>query len=184
MVLTGRSTTSGGWWNESWAAKFAHPEGLDAQPRRDDPYARIVSPGCRAGARPAPNVGLRVNGGNTKGAAHTGRPFRSSGRELLEDPGGVELAAAVRAAVDQDVVARAEVHREVALDGVPLVVGADQLVEVVERPRRGDRAPAAAEVGAVGAALVVNARVGLLEQAPRALGAVLDLDQPLHPPRP
>src|ERR687894_476993 len=70
---------------------------------------------------------------------------RSGVREALEDPVGVELATAVGAAVDEHVVARAEVHRQVALDRIPLVVGADQLVEGAARPPPGDRAPAAGE---------------------------------------
>ena len=78
--------------------------------------------------------------------------------QLLEDPVGIELAPPVRAAVDQHVVARAQVHRQVALDRIPLVVGADQLVELLERPPLGDRAPAAREARAVAAALGAQAR--------------------------
>src|SRR5919198_3491652 len=95
--------------------------------------------------------------------------------ELLEDPIGVELAAAVRAPVDQHVVARAEVHREVALDRVPLVVGADELVELVEPPRGGDRAPAPRELVVV--ALAAQRVVGARQVAPLARDARLDLHE-------
>src|SRR4051795_11293006 len=54
-----------------------------------------------------------------------------SGGELLEHPRGGELGAPVGAPVDLDVFARARVHRQVALDRVPVVVLADELVEVV-----------------------------------------------------
>src|SRR5215217_3924033 len=63
------------------------------------------------------------------------------GGELLEDPLRRELGAPVGAPVDLDVVARARVHREVALDRVPVVVLPDEVVEVVEAGGRDDRAP-------------------------------------------
>src|SRR5215217_3202384 len=85
--------------------------------------------------------------------------------EALEHPVGPELATAVGPAVDQHVVARAQVHRQVALDRIPLVVGADELVELVEPPRGRNRVPAAGERAPVGAALLAQRLVGLGQAA-------------------
>ena len=63
-------------------------------------------------------------------AAHRALPRR----EVLEHPLRPELGAPVGSPVDEHVVARAQVDREVALDRIPLVVRADQLVEILERP--------------------------------------------------
>src|SRR5215210_9325868 len=55
--------------------------------------------------------------------------------------------------MDPDVIARARVHREVALDRVPVVVLADQLVELVVASGLHQGAPALGEARAVAAAL-------------------------------
>ena len=61
--------------------------------------------------------------------------------EALEDPGGVERRLRVALAVDERVVARARVHRQPRLDGVPAVVPIDQVVDVAEVPALGERTP-------------------------------------------
>src|SRR5204863_7649634 len=61
--------------------------------------------------------------------------------EPVEDPGGVEGLAAVRAPADLDVVARARVHRQARLDRVVAVVAVDQVVQLAEVPALGDAAP-------------------------------------------
>src|SRR5262249_51406859 len=72
-----------------------------------------------------------------------GRLSRS--RKVAQYPLRGQRLAAVGAAVDEHVVAGAQVHREVALDRVPLVVLADQLVELVEPEPLGERGPAGRE---------------------------------------
>src|SRR3954451_2197103 len=79
-----------------------------------------------------------------------------SGGELLEHPLRGQLRAPVGAPADLHVVARARVHREVALDRVPVVVLADELVEIVIPHRLRDRAPALLEALAVVAALALE----------------------------
>ena len=62
--------------------------------------------------------------------------------------------------MDLDVVARARVHREVALDRIPVVVLADELVEVVVAGGLRERAPAAGEQRGVAVALALQRAVG------------------------
>src|SRR3954453_18538702 len=118
---------------------------------------------------------------HTPDAAWTDRA--RSGGELLEHPLRRELRAPVGAPADLDVVTRARVHREVALDRVPLVVLADELVQVVEPHRRRERAPALREALGVVAVLLSQRPVGRGE-APRLLdGPAVDLAHALHPAR-
>ena len=63
------------------------------------------------------------------------RSVRPPGGELLERPGGVERAPAVVLAADERVVPGARVHRQPRLGRVEPVVGVDQVVHLVERPR-------------------------------------------------
>src|SRR5690606_20217050 len=76
------------------------------------------------------------------------------------------------------------VDRELALDREPLVVLADELVEVVEAPGPRDRPPARRERHAIAAVLPAQFVVRAL-QAPRlVLDPRLDLPEALHPARP
>src|SRR3954452_15565214 len=106
------------------------------------------------------------------GVAHGAR------RELVEHPLRVELGPPVRAPAQQHVVARARVHRQVRLDRVPLVVLADQLVELLEPPRAGPRAPPPRERLGVAAALLPQLAIRALDPAAFAAYARLDLAQP------
>src|SRR3954447_181350 len=92
-------------------------------------------------------------------AARVSRAPRSRG-ELPEHPLRGQLRAPVGPPTDLHVVARPRVHREVALDRVPVVVLADELVEIVVPHRRRDRAPALREALAVVPALVLQRLVG------------------------
>src|SRR5215213_7693486 len=126
-------------------------------------------------------VSIPGQASHTGGAAWTDEA--RSGGELLEHPRRGELRAPVGAPADLDVVARARIHREVALDRVPVVVLADELVQVVEAHRRRERAPALGEELAVVAALLLQRPVGRGE-APRLLGGpAVDLADALHPAR-
>src|SRR3954468_159583 len=89
-----------------------------------------------------------------------------SGGEVPEHPLRGQLRAPVGAPQDLHVVARAGVHREVALDRIPVVVLADELVEVVVAHALRDRSPALREALAVVAALALERPVGRAE-APR-----------------
>ena len=62
-----------------------------------------------------------------------------------------------------DVVAGARVHRELALDRVPVVVLLDEDVEVVEPPRSRQGAPAAREDARILGALLLQRPVGARE---------------------
>src|SRR5215211_3697686 len=85
--------------------------------------------------------------------------------------------------MDPDVIARARVHREVALDRVPVVVLADQLVELLVAGGLHEGAPALGKAPAVAAALPLERRVGC-GQALRLLGdPAIDLSDALHPAR-
>src|SRR4051812_26998365 len=95
---------------------------------------------CRA--RPPSTIG---GYSHDRVRARTARRRLSAGRELAQDPLLRQRLAPVGAPVDQDVVARAQVHRQVALDRIPLVVLADQLVELVEAAARGKGRPALGE---------------------------------------
>src|SRR3954452_22302098 len=103
-------------------------------------------------------VSIPVQPSHTPGAAWTDRA--RSGGELLEHPLRGELRAPVGAPADLDVVTRARVHREVALDRGPVVVLADEPVQVVEPPRRRERAPALPEALAEAPALLSQRPVG------------------------
>src|SRR4029079_14866976 len=70
------------------------------------------------------------------------------------------------------------------LDRIPLVVGADQLVELLEPRRARGRLPAVRERLQIRAALLAEGRVRGLQPPSLALGATLDLDQALHPAGP
>src|SRR3954451_17456792 len=78
----------------------------------------------------------------------SGRSGRLAGvrRELVDHPFGAELVAPVGASANAHVVARARVERQRGLDRIPLVVLADQLVDVIEGPRLGACSPAAGEL--------------------------------------
>src|SRR3954451_14105455 len=115
-------------------------------------------------------------------AAGVSRAPRSGG-ELLEHPLGGQLRAPVGPPMDLHVVARARVHREVALDRVPVVVLADELVEVVVPYRRRDRAPALREALAVVAALLLQRPVSRGEALRLLGGPAVDLADALHPAR-
>src|SRR4051794_32823062 len=97
-------------------------------------------------------------------ASHTGRcgprSVAGSGREPIEHPRGRELRAPVGAPVERHVVARARVHREVPLDRVPVVVLADEVVEVVVAARLDVGEAALGGARAVGAALPAELPVG------------------------
>src|SRR6476619_3072799 len=71
------------------------------------------------------------------------------GREAVEDPVRVEPSAPVRLAVEADEVAGARVHRQARLGREEAVVAVDQVVDLVERPARGERAPALRELRGV-----------------------------------
>src|SRR4051812_9727207 len=87
-----------------------------------------------------------ISPGNVTSAGPAIQPDHAGsvdGGKLLERPLGAEQRAPVRAAGDPHVVARADVHRQVALDRIPVVVLADQLVELrVVAPAVDPRPPA------------------------------------------
>src|SRR3954447_25349709 len=64
------------------------------------------------------------------------------GGELLEHPLGPERCAAIRAAANLHVVARARVERQSGLGGIPVVVLLDELVDALEWPGIRHFAPA------------------------------------------
>ena len=103
--------------------------------------------------------------------------------ELLQHPLRAERRAPVRAPVDQHVVARAQVHRQVALDRIPVVVLGDQLVERVEAAALGERAPALGEQRVVVPALLAQRPVRAREPALLGGDRLVDLGDPLHPAR-
>ena len=82
-----------------------------------------------------------------RAADESGFGFAVTGEVSL--PGRRQRLAAVGPAVDEHVVARAQVHWEVALDRIPLVVLADQHVELVEALALGELGPAAARLSDV-----------------------------------
>ena len=127
----------------------------EAQTRRrpDPPRARR---GCLPGGPKASRRRRRARG--------RGSRVR---RELLEHPLGAELRAPVRAPVDEHVVARAQVHREVALDRVPLVVRRISSLSSSKRQRAANALQRRANAGVL-AALLAQRPVGALEPAPLA----------------
>src|SRR4051794_29810534 len=139
-------------------------------------------PPARSTRRTASPSSRRPTGPATRSASRT-TGWPGLHRELLEDPVRAEQRAAVRAAVGQHVVARAQVHREVALDRIPLVVLRDELVELVEAHARRVVAPAPRELGVVGPALLAQLALGAREAAALARDRLVDLGDPLHPAR-
>ena len=106
-----------------------------------------------------------------------------TGRELFQHPLRAEQRAPVGAPVDEHVVARAQVHRQVALDGVPLVVLRDQLVELVEAAALREGVPALGEQRAIGAALLAQRAVRAGEALLVHRDRVVDVGDALHPAR-
>ena len=114
--------------------------------------------------------------------AHADAQSMATG-EVPEHPFRRQRLAAVGAAVDEHVVARAQVHRQVALDRIPVVVLADQLVELVEAGALGELRPALGEQLGVAVALLADRAVGPREPALLVGDRVVDLGDPLHPAR-
>src|SRR3954454_6581341 len=104
-------------------------------------------------------------------------------RELLEDPPGIEPAAALLAVSDRHVVACARVHRQPAFGRIPLVVLVDQLVDVVEGPRLGQLAPVARELLGVVAVLLTRPVVRAVQSVAVTMDSGLDLVRPLDEAR-
>jgi protein-S-isoprenylcysteine O-methyltransferase Ste14 len=129
--------------------------------------------------------GVPARGPGVAAAAAALGPRRRSrsaalGRELREDPVGVELVTPVGAPGDEHVVAGAQVERQLALDGIPLVVLADELVDLVERPPPDALAPRGREARGVVAVALAELVVGLRQLLAVALRRPRDLAQPLH----
>src|SRR5512132_3453789 len=96
------------------------------------------------------------------------------GREVLEDPVRAQHRTAVRAPREAHVVARARVHRELALDRIPVVVLLDEHVEVVAAPRARERVPAPREGARVRAARPPTRPVGARQALLLGRDAVVD----------
>lgn len=84
---------------------------------------------------------------------------------MLEHPPLVELEPAVGRTSDGAEVPRAWIHREACLHRVPVVVLADQVVEVLEPPPAGQPTPAAREPLGVVAVSIQELAVGRVQAA-------------------
>src|SRR4051812_13323005 len=204
-ICSCRSSTPPGAARSTWTASASAP-----RPARSCAAAWIASSSAattrskpwsanwRASSRPMPlDAPVTTASGRDLGVASMRRGFpaprprlavrrRSSAprrRELLEHPPGAEQRSAEGAPVDLDVVARARVHRQVALDRVPLVVLLDELVELVEAELVGAAAPALREGRVVAAALLAQQAIGVLDAAALAGDAAVDVGHALHPAR-
>src|SRR5512133_332121 len=104
-------------------------------------------------------------------------------REVLEDPVRAEHRTAVGASREAHVVARARVHRQLALDRIPVVVLLDEDVQVVEPPRARQGPPAPLEGARLRAALLPEGPVGAGQPLPLGRDALVDLLHALHPAR-
>ena len=82
--------------------------------------------------------------------------------------------------MDEHVVARLEADRQLALDRVPVVVLADELVEPPERPRLRRLAPAPREELAVGPALLAQRAVRALEAPALVVDRSYWIDNSIH----
>src|SRR3954453_21273346 len=102
-------------------------------------------------------------------------------REALEDPLRAEHRTAVGAPREAHVVAGARVHRQLALDRVPLVVLLDEDVQIVEPPRARKGPPALLEGAGVGAALPPERPIGPGQPLLLGRDALVDLLHALHP---
>src|SRR6185295_10702785 len=103
------------------------------------------------------------------------------GREVLEDPVRAQDRTAVGAPREAHVVARARIHRELALDRIPVVVLLDEHVEVIEAPRARKRVPALREGARIRAAFLPERAVGARQALLLGGDAVVDLIHALHP---
>src|SRR5690349_19679142 len=85
-------------------------------------------------------------------------------REQPQGPGGRELFTRVGPTGDQHVLAGPRVHRQLALDRVPLVVVADEVVDVLERAPADEVAPRGGEALGVAGVLLAQPVVVALER--------------------